>query len=105
MDIKRWFQGVAVCSGTRASGIIYEESALGEPMANCLWTQAQLDGLSRQATTRLAAVVERHFPARAWCEQCSVGSISRLIHFNNHPETTREDIDKVLRIYTEEMEK
>lgn len=102
MKITRWFQNTTACAGQRPGYGFFEEGA-GLPM--CLYTQACVDRMDVDAIARLAAVVERHFPARCWCERCAFSPISRLIHFNNSSETTREDIDKVLRIYTEEMER
>lgn len=100
MHIARWFQSTTVCAGLRAGSGMFEEA--GDEMAQCLFTQAMYDRLDTAAQGRLAAVVERHFPARSWCERCEWSPITRLIHFNNHPETTREDLDKVLRVFTEE---
>lgn len=103
MRIERWFQSVAGCAGDRPGFGLFEEPGT-TPMAMCLFTQACLDRLSPQATARLAAVIERHFPARSWCERCEWSPITRLIHFNNSPATTRADVDKVLLIFTEEQD-
>jgi hypothetical protein len=109
MKINRWFQGAAVCGGFReypAGGAfhLYEEAPFGAAPAHCLWTQASYDGATLAQTRRLADVIARHFPSRATCQQCEQSPIMRLIHFNNDPLTTREDIDKVLQIFTEESE-
>ena len=98
-----------MCGGWRpfdhyGSFHLYEEAPFGGPMAHCLWTQAAADGLSLAAQQRLADVISRQFPSRATCEKCETSPIMRMIHFNNDPATTREDIDKILRIYTEESE-
>ena len=109
MEIKRWFQGAGVCSGFRDFNPygwfhLYEEAPFGGPIAQCLWTQAAYDGLSLAQQQRLSDVIARHFPSRATCEKCEQSPIMRMIHFNNDPATTREDIDKILRIFTEEEE-
>lgn len=101
MQIARWFKGEATCDRKGGSGYF---EAMGEAftMAQCLYTQALTDKLDEHAMARLAAVVERHFPSRATCAHCDFSPISRLIHFNNDEQTTREDVDKVLRVFSEE---
>ena len=104
MVIHRWFQGSSVCGGYRSGSLfnIYEEAPFGAPAAHCLFTQAVSDGLSLIGLQLLAGVVQRHFPTRAMCQRCEQSPSTRLIHFNNDPRTTREDINKILQSFSEE---
>mgnify|MGYP001581935742 CR=1 FL=1 len=95
LKITRWFQGSATCAGERLTGNIREP---GEAPAHCLlMVLPYFEG----AEVRGCAIIERHFGARA-CRCVGAGPATRIVHFNNHPETTREDVDKVLRIFDEE---
>lgn len=110
LQIERWFQGSAVCDDYRtrphveASFHLYEEAPFGGPIAQCLFTQATVDRLTAEDRQRLADVVLRLFPSRTTCQRCDQSAISRLIHANNNAATTREDIDKILKTFTEEEE-
>lgn len=100
MKIERWFQGAYICDGVREGFDGFSED--GTAMAQCLATQAMYDRLTPAQIAQLASIVVRLFPSRTTCERCEFSRISRLIHANNHELTTREDIDKILRIFTEE---
>ena len=82
--ILNWFQG--------SGGHGVEHQIRWGGRAACLWTACS----SEQETTDLAAVVGRLFPERV-CD-CPAPN-ARLIHFNNAPETTRDEIDKIMRTY------
>ena len=94
--MRGWFQGVMYCGGVRMAGTAYDGGG-----STCLWLHADEQGAD---LVRLAEIVARLFPSRTTCGPCEVSAITRLIHFNNAPETTREDVTKVLKTYTEEME-
>ena len=103
MRIERWFQGAYICGGDRGHfGGFYED---GPDIAHCLFTQAMYDRLTPEQIAQLAGIVMRLFPSRTTCERCEWSPISRLIHFNNSADTTREDLDKVLAVFTEEFER
>ena len=97
MKIERWFQGVATCSGERREGNICEE---GPYLATCLLMALPFLG---GAEERIVQIIERHFSHRA-CQCPGIGPALRIVHANNHPDTTREDIDKILRIFNEEKD-
>lgn len=99
MEIKTWFQGSMTCDGVRKNIGVWEGHH-----STCLYTQAQLDKLTQQEQMRLAGIIERLFSGRTGCAHCDFSPIQRMIHFNNHPETTREDINKVLGVFNEEGE-
>ena len=103
MKIERWFKGAPICGYPAKSQARWEEEGGDILTTNCLMTQALHEpGVTKEILVRLAAIIDRHFSSRCLCRTTEV--TTRVIHFNNHPETTREDVDKVLRIYTEEME-
>ena len=95
LKIDRWFQGVGTCAGDRWTGNAYEE---GSAPADCLLMV--LPHFAR-AEAHVLRIIERHYGARA-CQCPGLHAETRIVHFNNHPATTREDVDKVLRIYSEE---
>lgn len=97
MKIERWFKGCMV-HGNVVDG--YEEP--GVERAECLGSIVTgNEWRDIQALDRMAGVIARLFPGRI-CD-CWGASI-QVVHFNNAPETTREDVDKVLLAYTEEVE-
>ncbi len=98
MKIERWFKGAASCG---PSAPMQED---GDAMAQCLWTQITYVGLGHE-TARLAEIIRRHFGGREVCEMCQWSDLTFIIHTNNSPATTREDVDKILRIFSEEMER
>jgi hypothetical protein len=97
MNIERWFQGSDVCGQREIRPALFIEDGDGSVMPRCL-----LMVMPWGEEAALLRIIERHFSARA-C-RCDDRHANRIVHFNNNPETTREDIDKVLRIYTEETE-
>ena len=96
MKITRWFQGAATCAGDRWDGI-QEPGDWPTPAACLLMALPHFE----RAETLVLRIINRHFSARA-CRCPNAHMATRIVHFNNHPETTREDVDKVLRIYDEE---
>ena len=94
IEIKVWFQGTGLHDGVRRS--MYTEA--GEDLGLCLWMATQGD---RVAQKSLHNIVKRLFPERVCACQ---DSGKALIHFNNHPETTRDMIDKVIHAYHMEEE-
>jgi hypothetical protein len=103
MRIERWFQGVGGCGYQRLRpAAVCEPGALITP--HCLYTASSC--VEGEDVLRLAAITTRLFGHRCLCpdDNSTPRRISRMVHINNHPETTREDIDKILRVYTEEME-
>ncbi len=99
LKIDRWFQGAATCVGDRWDGI-QEPGDWPTPAACLLMVLPHFAG----AETKVAAIIERHWSARA-CRCEKAAPATRIVHFNNHPETTREDVDKVLLIYSEERQR
>jgi hypothetical protein len=93
MKIERWFQG----HSPHFSGHPWAEQGAG--ISECLGSVVGWGRLSELA--QVDVIIDRLFPGRI-CD-CR-WPVNRVVHFNNHPETTREDVDKVLHIYTEEVE-
>ena len=101
MKIVRWFKGMGACDGLTQE--LWQEDGPVGTTSHCLMTQAIFeDQVGIDAVKKMAEIIARHFSARCLC--ASEEATTRVIHFNNHPETTREDVDKVLRAYTEETE-
>lgn len=105
MKIERWFKGSATCTGFKPDLFQPEE---GEGVATCLAIELEVETPYEQvpaAARRMANIIDRLFPERACqCFKAADAQSGCLVHFNNHPETTREDVDKVLLVYTEETE-
>lgn len=106
MKIDRWFQGSGVCPGVMA-GEQREEpfDLMSFKASDCLWTAGTRENLSMAEMQRFADVADRLFFARCTCDNGRYSPITKLIHTNNHPETTREDIDKILAVFSEESER
>jgi hypothetical protein len=101
MKIERWFQQPLSHPDTAVTAAWEEPGdgptqCLGYVVANGITSWESLPAIHH-----LAAIIDRLFPSRICNCRWAAG---RVIHFNNHRETTREDVDKVLRIYTEETE-
>lgn len=92
--IERWFKGTSVCTGVRSAPL--DEGPFGDAeLCLAMATQGQSE------LTALADIILRLFPERA-C-RCNEYLWNRVVHFNNHPNTTRGDVDKIMHTY--EMEK
>ena len=85
-----WFQGWSTCTG----GIYLNAvETVAENSGGCLWMAAQ----TMEEIHTLAAIVRRLFPERACL--CRGGDSIALIHFNNHPDTTFDHVEKILHTY------
>lgn len=92
----RWFQGE---SGSQGRGRRIHGHSV-EPM--CLWIAAcRVDGIpgwistleaETKTTVRLAAIIRRLFPERA----AKAPASAVVIGFNNHPDTTWDQVAKVI---------
>ena len=103
MKIDRWFQGPMV-HGVEPEhwGTLVSEPGERGVRPECLGSAVTLNTWQdNTALERVDKIIDRLFPGRV-CD-CAL-PVYRVIHFNNSKETTREDVDKVLRIYTEEVE-
>lgn len=94
MKITRWFKG-----NDAHGGFVNASTEGGLGMSDCLGSAIGWPNVTGMA--QVAQIIDRLFPGRI-CDCWS--SAIQVMHFNNHPETTREDIDKVLLAYTEETE-
>ena len=90
--IERWFQGESVCGALRE-----RTQEPGKQLLHCLWTYGRAHEYDINA---LAGVIERLFPERAChCANGQQSPIIQVIHFNNHLDTTHDQVDKVLHTY------
>lgn len=90
-DIGGWFQGTGSCVGD-------QPIRWGTwPIGNCLMMACE----SEAEVAALDAIVTTLFPERA-CK-CQTSPRRRLVHFNNHPDTTRDQVDKILHTYHMEV--
>jgi hypothetical protein len=102
MRIDSWMKATQTCEHDK---IDLEKVVVEGPDAQCLSVAADRLALLPQQVQHIAQIIRRHFASRVTCWSCQGGpGWTTLTHFNDHPETTREDVDKVLRIYTEEVE-
>lgn len=75
------------------------------PEAKCLYTAARTiyGEETYRVLRRMASAIERLFPSRFREDQASAGAYDDVVVcFNNHDDTTWEDVDKVLRALVEE---
>jgi hypothetical protein len=87
--IERWFKGPATCGGFTAGKVSAESWRGGQ--VHCLFTARDSD----LEVDQLAAIIARLFPERA-CRCPGARPSTQVIHFNNHPATTRDDVDKIV---------
>ena len=93
-EIGWWFRGPIVCHGVNEERASYGSG--DTPL--CLAMNAN-GGVWHETEehTQLAAVIDDLFPERS-C-RCSGNMINKLIHFNNHPDTTIDQVNKVIWEY------
>jgi hypothetical protein len=86
--IERWFKGSTCHDGRRK---VWREPGSG--LERCLALACETNGEIRQ----LASILTSLFPERICCPAHM--PTEQLIHFNNHPDTTRDEIDKIMHTY------
>jgi hypothetical protein len=86
--IERWFKGTTYHDGDRE---YWAEPGTGVEL--CLALACDKD----EELRRLGDVLAALFPERICCPADMPNW--RLIHFNNHPNTTRDEIDKIMHTY------
>jgi len=106
-EITRWFQGDATCteSGGDVSKWKTEDGQSHNPSIHfCLATASGGVWMSEELQ-QLAAIIERLFPERACrCDLPTyLAAWTRVVHFNNHPDTTRDQIDKIVHEFQMEI--
>jgi hypothetical protein len=68
------------------------ESPEHRPTRSCLLLACE----SLAEVTQLASIIGTLFPERA----CACAMLAeQVVHFNNHPATTRDEVDKILHAY------
>lgn len=91
-EIKEWMQGPENCEGYD-----HKKAIPWSGGQHCLGTAIHWEYNSMEL---MADIIGRLFPERI----CDHGKLmSKIIHFNNHPNTTRDQIDKIIHEY--KMEK
>lgn len=100
-EIKRWFQGGNHCPGVAIKHAYLEPGE--EKQTDCLITATD----TREERVVLWNIITRLFPERTCSCSSTLVTLGEpsvpLMHFNNHPDTTRDQIDKIIHEFNMEV--